>query len=177
MRKADQHARRQVLNGGNVEMKKTKKFGQPVVKQTPNSGGILTKGSAPGTFREAPDLRTALPPNPNPPGRAAPDLRTALPPNPNPPGRYDVNPPTSGAGGVMPKPMGGGLSSGKFGAPSMGAGPLPSPVAPPPAGGMMPQTGGMKKGGKVQVKSKASSASKVRGHGCETRGKTKGRFV
>jgi len=176
-------------------MKKTKKFGQPVVKQTPNSGGILTKGSAPGTFREAPDLRTALPPNPNPPGRAAPDLRTALPPNPNPPGRaapdlrtalppnpnppgrYDVNPPTSGAGGVMPKPMGGGLSSGKFGAPSMGAGPLPSPVAPPPAGGMMPQTGGMKKGGKVQVKSKASSASKVRGHGCETRGKTKGRFV
>jgi hypothetical protein len=34
-----------------------------------------------------------------------------------------------------------------------------------------------KKGGKVKAKAKKSNKPKVRGHGCEKRGKTKGRFV
>jgi hypothetical protein len=34
-----------------------------------------------------------------------------------------------------------------------------------------------KKGGKVKAKAKKSNKPKVRGHGCEKKGKTKGRFV
>jgi hypothetical protein len=34
-----------------------------------------------------------------------------------------------------------------------------------------------KKGGKVKAKAKKTNKPKVRGHGCEKRGKTKGRFV
>jgi hypothetical protein len=35
----------------------------------------------------------------------------------------------------------------------------------------------LKKGGKVKAKAKKTNKPKVRGHGCEKRGKTKGRIV
>jgi len=165
-------------------MKKTKKFGMGGAMPAPTPMGIPTErimdainqrppSGSPVTNRE---VRRAVRQDNNILRRGqGPMVKPPVTPMPMGPGRYDVNPPISGAGGVMPNPPNAGTPMVKPPITPMPVNPAPTSGGggvlpnPPNAGTPMVKPMGMKKGGKI--------TSKVRGHGCETRGKTKGRFV